>query len=1836
MDCGQLLSFAESMERIECEKDQKLGNQQPRKPSSDAGSNDSDTNIFLLQPYKKKSSTELFDDLNEDDVGEVQCDTHGYDDVYLCVVTTLHACCAQLLVPMSRDPDKVNSIPESDATTSTSEMKLLWASSFSTLYRERCCDVAESNKSELVLDGDKFNDCREEKSQDKASQKTLVKEHITCAQLLESPLNDNMDSNIRGLDCVLVLGTNQNHVYSIEMTIAKQKLPKTTNETPQLPFVWAIHTNEQPCNPFSNKNNLILEMTKMPVPYEALPLYHDIQSMHQQQRKKQKHKKKDESSTLTEEKEEIEDSFFLDQSSDADSDDDEENLEDCENLLSQQQTNPFSPQGGVTDIVFYNQTSSNANITDQPLVWISYGDGTAVRLSLVRFFPSTNQHVAYIKHGINAKGDTLSSSSGSDDDEDQEVQSENSNTVDNSSNKDVLRAHLLFNYFPPLFPNALNSDDPDENIVSQEHPVIRVLPLPNPSSVSLLNDCHHNPIENKNGKIHNSENNFPLVQAMTYTTTTDNDPSSTAMMPAYQVYSSFADADSNTNKNNLSNGGLSSYLDEDTSIADSLIGGTKALARYAMGMWGSSNSKITDVPNIENINENHLSDRNLLNPLSPPACKRRNNDVKEVQKQHSSIIEKKSNITSSATIVPLPGRLNFIDPPRRITSMSVDPTCTMVATCDTLGRISLIDLEAGGQTVRMWKGLRDATCHWITLPRSMDDYQEPSSNIEMEDDHSKRKIISNHVLSMNRVRMVSFLVIHARQRRVVEVWRTRHGPRVKAIQSVGKGVKLIQCRGLGDVTRCFIVRPSITVTGGEVSRIEEINIANLPSSRLATNSVENDLSFSGSVTGDGTGVVDGTVASESSDGTRNRKYATGKNNKSGTLHLQMLKQILSSDSSIMQRSTPEDVYDILEQMTSLVDLGVALDVLGKSTHLEEEMGAEGSTFHSHVLELCQFRLEEARPHDASDDGSSSMISSVSSGDCVKTNKFEEKLVIHERIVAAYDVLHRYESASYSDDEEDDIEEETDNEINDLSERTAPRTPWAVEAMAWIDTYEKVSGCSVDANLRLTPDQRRSMNRKGLGLSFSTFFKACMPKEIAPNHYGDHRKHDADALYIFLTDSTRSRIPILEHIFSPLLKDIFVFKVVNSVFDCLGIREEYAVLQKYFGEWFMTLPANAAAKASLFGLWCPILRWLQEMITSILDEEDKKRTNDVMSDLALSSSEKKVDNTRSLLSGDARLDTLRTFCEKAADLPRAFLLAAVCREAVLIATRQKEAKSYGMVLCREAVEPWNVLLRKIRVCLLVDLRLRKVLIEPLPITVANVEEGGIFSIFSWIARDELMVSHQQNEIVALEDACRSSRQAFHPSCSFGDAASKYKLLQDFCMESALKTISHTTSKRTNNRKEDRGPLLLYLSPFNCPLELAAHRALILSAEWGETPASLHLLEDAVRAMCALDDTLCEGSNLDVKSRSISNVVCSEIFQTRIRPVYRALLFGFDDVDELSEDIMYPLCHDPEWVRGLGKIASEVMALMERSCSDIVIKSNLMKKSGDDTNNDVESLAPKNDAWINPNLDSIGAWPVVKDDPVIKNLISRSKKIEASALAQHRSIICALLLHFDVELLSPSIPHFNTVFLQDSMSFEVNVSPSYLEHRTKFLKCIISKKARNTDQQILDHITYGEINVLCGSWDISVCDVKSMFLLEMYRLEKDALVDEFVSTCSTNSINVVTFISGGLDIACVRFTILLETFERTKKLRSIIGLLDADTCEWVKDRARKVLLDEQEREFYDKIYSESSSNQIPSLLGIQQLLTKFLQMGTSLQLKTSIERARAISKMSTVLLQAIEDS
>jgi hypothetical protein len=307
-------------------------------------------------------------------------------------------------------------------------------------------------------------------------------------------------------------------------------------------------------------------------------------------------------------------------------------------------------------------------------------------------------------------------------------------------------------------------------------------------------------------------------------------------------------------------------------------------------------------------------------------------------------------------------------------------------------------------------------------------------------------------------------------------------------------------------------------------------------------------------------------------------------------------------------------------------------------------------------------------------------------------------------VKAYDALYKFENS------------------NPAGVQQQAKTPshWAAEAMAWASTYEQVTGSSLDAHVsKVAPN----------GLTFAEFSSSC----TFPDVTGGKKKSQ---MKVYFSESSRTRRTVLKHVFKPLLADVFSFNIVYAVFDALGTRSNGEYVEQCFGEWFMTLSVKEAYAKGLYSETPPMVRILQDLVTRQL-------------------------GSGPMGEGEVVLGVLHKFCEDSSDLVRAFLLGALCLEAVSRVSTQKEKRSYGKIQSSVMMDDWKSMLRKLRVCLLVSLRMHGKRLAA-PITVDNVNQDDIFSVYEWLARDELSMSHNHEEITSLEKACSISSYAFDPS------------------------------------------------------------------------------------------------------------------------------------------------------------------------------------------------------------------------------------------------------------------------------------------------------------------------------------------------------------------------------------------------------------------------------------------------------------------------------------------
>lgn len=122
--------------------------------------------------------------------------------------------------------------------------------------------------------------------------------------------------------------------------------------------------------------------------------------------------------------------------------------------------------------------------------------------------------------------------------------------------------------------------------------------------------------------------------------------------------------------------------------------------------------------------------------------------------------------------------------------------------------------------------------------------------------------------------------------------------------------------------------------------------------------------------------------------------------------------------------------------------------------------------------------------------------------------------------------------------------------------------WSVEAAGWTATYEKITKRLVDEECPEIPKEC---------LRFHVFAAACVP----PKKWMEAEYNIQQGGYqIYLSDSSKTRKEILVRIFKPLLGDVFSFKVVNQLFDALGIGKDYNYLLKVRFELYLAGNFNA--------------------------------------------------------------------------------------------------------------------------------------------------------------------------------------------------------------------------------------------------------------------------------------------------------------------------------------------------------------------------------------------------------------------------------------------------------------------------------------------------------------------------------------------------------------------------------------------------------------------------------------------------------------------------------------
>lgn len=360
-----------------------------------------------------------------------------------------------------------------------------------------------------------------------------------------------------------------------------------------------------------------------------------------------------------------------------------------------------------------------------------------------------------------------------------------------------------------------------------------------------------------------------------------------------------------------------------------------------------------------------------------------------------------------------------------------------------------------------------------------------------------------------------------------------------------------------------------------------------------------------------------------------------------------------------------------------------------------------------------------------------------------------------------------------------------------------------------------------------------------------------------------------------------------------------------------------------------------------------------------------------------------------------------------------------------------------------------------------------------------------------------------------------------------------------------------------------------------------------------PSDLQPLNDCLDALKGLSE--------DHKYKALNYAICMEVWHSAARPFYRAVFFGFDDVHELTEDVAGPLLDNRDWLVGFGKVALPLLDM-------------LSEFMWDDTMNAFEIEEPA----VNT------SWPPVKEDFILKRMVQSSRPVSEHALDIHRVIVCGTLVCDNMGSLSDAVPELYESFTPSSLFQTESAGMENTDKQMEFLEQAVIDRANELQEGVPGRLEIGDIERLASLWNVDLKDIRTLFLLAMYELGKDTLVDESLATSTSSNLDVERFVSDGLGTACRRLNLILNV-KRSPQVKSVMGMLDADTCEWVREQAEESI---------SLLEGDDSDSQV-SLANTHLLILRLLGLCTMKGDKSMATKIHSLSILSGTLLKALEN-
>lgn len=444
---------------------------------------------------------------------------------------------------------------------------------------------------------------------------------------------------------------------------------------------------------------------------------------------------------------------------------------------------------------------------------------------------------------------------------------------------------------------------------------------------------------------------------------------------------------------------------------------------------------------------------------------------------------------------------------------------------------------------------------------------------------------------------------------------------------------------------------------------------------------------------------------------------------------------------------------------------------------------------------------------------------------------------------------------------------------------------------------------------------------------------------------------------------------------------------------------------------------------------------------------------------------------------------------------------------------------------------------------------------------------------------------------MEAAYLSSSEAFYPSTPDGDTVNhKHAILQSCSslQRGSLRNPSGLTSGSVSP------PLLFYLKDHGrCTTRLAAHRALILVGLWGQTPDNMLLLERCIESLRIVQE---ENTNHFCLATLI------EIWQSRIRPVFQAIMFGFHDVPELSQEVFSPLIEGRSWLSKFTSHARIVLGMIAEHVSE----------------NPTQVTSDENIFTLDSQM-----WPPLRECPILSALVSKLRPVKASSVMLHQIVAFTFEMSQDIDSISSAVPSLSRLFSIGSLFTEMPPIPKEsFEQRGLIDRAIVERAQNSSSNPVIDNFDcVRDVELVGRAFLLDPKYTKTRYLIEMIRQGRDASINDLLGSSSGALIKPL-FIEEVIQILCARLHGTISSLRRTKHYRSVVSRLDADTCNWVKEQAERITMK-------DDVYTPVSLITTHSLI---------LRVRSTAENKFDSEQSQSInslSRISETLLKAVRE-